>query len=138
MPLTPEERADRQRAYGKRWYEKNKDRVLARQKAYQAGRREKSREYQRRWFEKNREKERLRARAKNWRVAGLPEPTRPEPDVCECCGKKCHRALALDHCHESGAFRGWLCSKCNLGIGKLGDTIESPERAVAYLRRAKQ
>lgn len=70
------------------------------------------------------------------RLAGLPEPTRPEPESCECCGARPKGRLALDHCHTTGAFRGWLCGKCNLSIGCLGDTIEALERALAYLKRA--
>lgn len=68
-------------------------------------------------------------------IRGLPEATRPAPDVCESCGMSPDAALHLDHCHVTGKFRGWLCNKCNLGIGALGDTVESLERAVAYLRR---
>ena len=38
-----------------------------------------------------------------------------------------------DHCHETGQFRGWLCKKCNTGLGALGDDLESILRAVQYL-----
>jgi Recombination endonuclease VII len=43
--------------------------------------------------------------------------------------------LHVDHDHETGAVRGLLCHRCNTGLGSLGDTIESAERAVAYLKR---
>jgi hypothetical protein len=70
---------------------------------------------------------------------GMPDPTRPEPSTCECCGrlpngKGC--VLHLDHCHISGAFRGWLCHDCNTGLGKLGDSINGLMNAVRYLERA--
>lgn len=69
---------------------------------------------------------------------GLPEPNRSEPANCECCGRrKRGKALSLDHCHTSGHFRGWLCDKCNLGIGLLGDDMEALERALLYLRAAE-
>ena len=67
---------------------------------------------------------------------GLPVPTRPCPINCECCGKQNQRALNLDHCHATGAFRGWLCDRCNKGLGFLGDTRESLMRAIAYLDAA--
>lgn len=53
--------------------------------------------------------------------------------VCECCGKagKVH----WDHDHTTGKFRGWLCVSCNTGLGKLGDSVEGLERAIAYLKK---
>jgi len=66
---------------------------------------------------------------------GLPVPTRPEPRECECCGRTSKRHLALDHCHETGVFRGWLCFDCNTGVGKLGDNEQGLLRALKYLRR---
>lgn len=136
MRLTEEERVGRRRAYKRRWYEANKAHVIARTTAYTKANREQARAIQKRWRDRNRESERLRARAKNWRA--MPTPTRPEPAVCECCGNPDRKALSLDHCHATGAFRGWLCSMCNLGIGKLGDTVESLQRALEYLKRATQ
>lgn len=46
------------------------------------------------------------------------------------------RRLRVDHCHETGAFRGLLCNACNTGLGKLGDDEAGLLRALAYLRRA--
>lgn len=42
-----------------------------------------------------------------------------------------------DHNHETEQFRGWLCHKCNLGLGNLGDDIERCKRAADYLESAK-
>lgn len=56
---------------------------------------------------------------------------------CECCGKPVTRNWQLDHDHETGEFRGWLCKQCNTGLGNLGDTLESIEKAKAYLIRAR-
>ena len=51
---------------------------------------------------------------------------------CECCGKT-EQSLCWDHCHETHEHRGWLCSNCNTGIGKLGDDIEGVIKALDYL-----
>lgn len=45
--------------------------------------------------------------------------------------------FAVDHCHTTGKVRGLLCSNCNNGIGKLGDTVEALESALDYLRRSQ-
>lgn len=56
-----------------------------------------------------------------------------KPTVCNCCSKEYH-LMCLDHDHLTNKFRGWLCHKCNSGIGHLGDNIEGLEKALAYLR----
>jgi len=99
----------------------------------------------REWREKNREKVNqqardLRAKYKKEgkhrirKSLGYPEPTRPKPEKCECCGKiPGKKGLALDHDHVTGEFRGWLCSRCNTGIGSLGDTVQDLQGAIEYL-----
>lgn len=95
----------------------------------------KSRKRMLEWQKNNRRKVTAYMRRYN----GLPEPTRPEPDRCECCGNQpIKRSLCLDHCHETNIFRGWLCDGCNVSIGRLGDSIEGLQLAMNYLMRAKQ
>jgi hypothetical protein len=40
--------------------------------------------------------------------------------------------LHLDHCHSSGLIRGFLCSKCNTGLGRLQDNLELIAKAIIY------
>jgi len=53
-------------------------------------------------------------------------------DCCEICGSK--EQLGYDHCHDTMKFRGVLCNKCNRSIGQLGDTLESIQKVINYLR----
>jgi hypothetical protein len=57
--------------------------------------------------------------------------------TCECCGNlpSTKKGMCLDHDHSTGAFRGWLCNRCNLGIGLLGDTQQGLKNAIMYLHR---
>lgn len=108
-----------------------------RRKAWIAKNPAKAREYERRKKERHPLKYRLKCRRAAMKFHDYPEPTRPEPSLCEGCGKEQPGAhLHLDHDHETSAFRGWLCSACNLGIGKLGDNIIGVKLALAYLERA--
>lgn len=39
----------------------------------------------------------------------------------------------LDHDHDAGTFRGWLCHKCNRSLGGFDDNLQSLKRAIDYL-----
>lgn len=61
--------------------------------------------------------------------------------VCMVCGeteKETYRGklkpLAVDHCHETGAVRGLLCSRCNVILGKAKDSPDLLRKAADYLR----
>lgn len=43
--------------------------------------------------------------------------------------------LAVDHDHTTKKIRALLCQACNQAIGKMDDSIERLEAAIAYLRR---
>lgn len=71
-----------------------------------------------------------------WKRLGYPEPTRPCPEKCEICDgpPAVGRDLHLDHSHETGKFRGWLCHLCNTALGSFRDSPEILTKAQAYLR----
>lgn len=64
------------------------------------------------------------------RVAALG----PVPRGCEICGTSFTTTSARwDHNHGTGKDRGWLCNRCNAGIGFLGDNPSLIRRAAKYL-----
>lgn len=50
-------------------------------------------------------------------------------------GKNKKSVWVADHDHVTEQFRGWLCHKCNLGLGNLGDDPERCKRAMEYLKK---
>lgn len=65
--------------------------------------------------------------------------------LCAICGrveKVLHsstqklKALAIDHCHNSGVVRGLLCCNCNRAIGLLQDNPALLRKAARYIERA--
>jgi len=56
--------------------------------------------------------------------------------VCALCAlpPRGRRRLAVDHCHETGRVRGLLCFSCNTALGTLGDSTDSLERVLKYLK----
>jgi len=137
--------AEQCRAYARQYYWDHREQSLETSKRWKQKNPERARFFAQRWSAENKEYRREynaihRTRALNAarRRNGLPEPTRPCPDLCELCGSppngKC-TVLAVDHDHETGLFRGWLCRKCNQGLGVFGDTIQGLQRAMDYLLR---
>jgi hypothetical protein len=59
---------------------------------------------------------------------------------CACCKRKepggAWNTWHVDHCHKTQKVRGLLCYHCNVGIGFLGDNLESILRAAAYLGKS--
>jgi len=57
---------------------------------------------------------------------------------CALCGTNKPLGVSgmfvVDHCHKTGVVRGLLCNHCNTGLGKLGDNVETLQRAVDYLK----
>lgn len=77
---------------------------------------------------------------RKWAKHGIaPAIIAARPVHCQLCigVNKSGRALALDHDHETGAFRGWLCDTCNRMLGFAKDNPALLEAAAIYLRKAR-
>lgn len=65
--------------------------------------------------------------------------------VCAICGEPetlrdkfgTVRSLSVDHCHETGAIRGLLCTGCNVSLGRMNDDPQRLRAAADYLERAR-
>lgn len=57
--------------------------------------------------------------------------------VCPLCKKPFSRKkdIHIDHDHDSGEVRGILCSKCNLAIGLLYESIPTLINIINYLKK---
>ena len=40
----------------------------------------------------------------------------------------------LDHDHDRGEFRGWLCHSCNRALGAFNDDVPRMKRAIKYIK----
>lgn len=55
---------------------------------------------------------------------------------CEICGAseaQLSKGLALDHNHETGKPRGFVCGPCNHIMGLVGDRVAVLKNAIKYL-----
>jgi Recombination endonuclease VII len=67
-----------------------------------------------------------RLEEKREEIAGRPRAT--QCDICALPGK-----TVFDHDHETGAFRGWICDRCNKVLGLVYDNPELLCRLAYYL-----
>jgi len=57
---------------------------------------------------------------------------------CAICGvekSKNGKALAVDHCHQTGLIRGLLCMEHNTAIGLFSEDAETMLKAIDYLKK---
>ena len=68
----------------------------------------------------------------------LQKPSEYSPFTCPICEKTTICGISkivLDHCHQTGNVRGWICESCNTGIGRFDDDPDVVFRAIEWLKR---
>ena len=59
------------------------------------------------------------------------------PFECPICKKRTIPGLTskvvIDHNHETGAGRAWICDSCNTGLGRFKDNIDLLNSAIRFL-----
>jgi hypothetical protein len=65
---------------------------------------------------------------------------RHRPDICDLCGEAGRNGAGMyfDHCHRNNHFRGWICWRCNITLGHVGDNVGLLRKMIAYLERHKE
>jgi len=56
----------------------------------------------------------------------------PPASACPICNNHT-KVWILDHCHTTDSFRGYICDRCNRGLGCFGDNYETLKKAMLYL-----
>lgn len=54
-----------------------------------------------------------------------------------CAANGCdfgERGPQVDHCHDTGVWRGVLCTSCNIALGHARDDVDRLEGLIRYLR----
>ncbi len=132
MPKSAEEK----REYRRQYYLKNKEKITKRKKEYNLKNKEKIKEYNKEWYEKNKDYHQTPEGKKkctilNWKKRGLICPdydsiychylNATECDNCDVTfgefGDGSGTFKCMDHNHETGEFRNFLCKNCNVRRG---------------------
>lgn len=125
------------RAQKRKWYENNRERIQAKNKAISPQRVEANRKY----YKKHPEK--LVARWLNCTYRMTMDEYRAmsarQNGRCAICqlpeAETRQRKFHIDHCHATGAIRGLLCEHCNRMLGLAKDRQSVLIAGAAYLKK---
>lgn len=118
--------------------------MAQRQRAKRPENRKRKKLVQLQWEQKNPERHKRNLLRRAFRRYGCPEEQLNQwiqryldAVFCDICGLKPNngrwRSLHIDHCHQTGIIRGFLCDNCNLGLGKFKDRPDLLLAAANYL-----
>jgi hypothetical protein len=118
-----------------RYQAKNKEKILARTRAWHAANPERSKAYMAKYRAEGRYKLRMRDYSRKYLYGEIsrPEPLACENPECRVLFSATQRGSCVDHNHVTGKFRGWLCQSCNLTLGHARDDGRILKGLIAYL-----
>ena len=138
--LTKEEKL---KAYSKKYYELNKEKIKARIK--ESSKTEDFKQKRRDLNKKRKEANREIYYKKRYNIT-LEEYNRmlilqnSQCGICKISESEIkhgrNKYFAVDHCHTTGKVRGLLCYKCNCILGFINDNTEHLANAIKYLKNA--
>ncbi len=126
--------------YNKDYYLANKEKFAERSKKWRATNIERAKENRRRYYLENINKEKdYSTKLNRLRRTGVSDEQYQiqldiQKNVCAICNGTCSKALAADHDHTTGVFRGLLCNNCNRGLGHFKDDPQLLFKAMEYLK----
>jgi hypothetical protein len=105
------------------YYLCNRDRILAKSKAWYAANRDRRAHTLRRWHF-----------AKKYGITpkDFDAILLGQGNVCAICSSR-RKSMCVDHDHSTGAVRGILCRSCNAMLGQIRDNPAWLARAIQYL-----
>ena len=118
---------DKKRATSRRYYERNRDRLLASQAAY--------RKHNPSIVKETAHRSHLMKKyhLSKEDFSALLESQGGVCKICKTNNPGWHGRFCVDHNHETGNIRGLLCNNCNVILGHSKDDTEILESAIAYL-----
>lgn len=130
-------------AYVRKWYKKNRPRLLQQAKTWRKRNPEKTAAAQQRYTKAH--PERLKVARTKHRLKikyGLtPEQVikmlQQQKNCCALCLEQFQKRdrKVIDHCHRTGTVRGILHPVCNFLLGYCNDSVERLQQAQIYLQK---
>ena len=136
---------DCQAEYYRKYYKRNVTRISEQKIGYRRENKEKVAAGKKEYSRKYRFRLALERIAKYSIKEGYAPCIAKEEDIreaftgfCYSCGvpeAELTKNLCIDHSHETGKFRGWLCGQCNVALGLLRDSTETILLLAEYAKK---
>lgn len=117
LGIKQSEETIKKRVESRKWYKHSKE---TRGKIAKSNYKKNAPTHNKSEYEKNRQRNKLE------KIAG-----RKRPEQCEICGAI--GKICFDHDHNTGKFRGWICTRCNLVLGLVKDNAELLDAINKYI-----
>jgi 5-methylcytosine-specific restriction endonuclease McrA len=121
-------------------YSRNKEAYAVRSKQWRANNKEQQKQNMRQWYFNNTERQKEYHRQRKYGISTeeYAAMLQAQNNCCAICGGGFDdQTPVVDHKHDTNKIRGLLCSRCNVGIGMLGDSVDNLLSAAEYLDRVK-
>lgn len=139
-----EEKKARSRERAKEYYQKVKQdpkayaKLLAYNREYGKRNRDKMRQYAKNWRLRHPEKARATWIKSKYKLTDEQyQQILDHSGYCDSCETPLKTKSNVDHCHETGRYRGLLCRGCNIAAGFLDDDSSRALALSKYLDRVK-
>ncbi len=124
MPRTKEQK----KAYDKAYYEKNREKLIARSQAYHEAHRDAKNARQREYFKRKGKWSLI----PGWDKERFEQMLMKQDGKCQICENVLTRPVR-DHDHETNKARGLLCDPCNRMLGAARDNPDTLANAAKYI-----
>ncbi len=125
--------ADKLKAYEKKKYEKNKETIIARVNKWEEENKEERKEYRKNYYKENKPRISKENKKRQYNLTEEQYIDLTSSGNCDICGLADDK-MCIDHDHDNGKVRGFLCNNCNSGLGFLQDRYEVVQKAYKYLQ----
>ena len=119
----PNRTRKRNETWEREYYLRNRDRILAKSKAWYAANRSRRTQTLRMWH---------LAKKYGMTPDAFDALLLSQGNVCAICSNR-RKSMCVDHDHSTGAVRGILCRSCNALLGQIQDNPAWLMRAIQYL-----
>lgn len=130
MMITADERRESNRIARRKFYEKNRDRLLAENRDWY----QRNRSYRKAYRKRFGREQALKSKY-GLSLEQFEELLKRQNNCCAICRERflSTKDTHVDHCHKTKKIRGLLCYRCNHGLGKFKDNVRNLIRAAGYL-----